>query len=130
MAQAAHITGVAETVNALRGFARRVDDGIEALVLYYGSKVLLRAKHNLEGGTSGPRRIDTGYLRARIYLRLVRMAKGAAAEVISPASYSVHVHYGTIRMVANRFLEEALAYYRADFLRAVRRLVKSAGVAL
>ena len=120
------ITGLNETLANLRAFSRRVNRGRGLLVRRFALKIERRAKENLQGGPSGPRRIDTGFLRGAIHTRLHRIASATVAEIVSGASYSVHVHYGTTRMAANRYLEEALEFYRQDFIDAVKDLIRRA----
>lgn len=92
-------------LRALSGFMLR--EGERALA-DGADNVASRAKENLEGGRTGPRRIDTGDLQRSIERDPVtRKGQAVAVEVGTDAEYAPHVHYGTDRMAANRFLAEA-----------------------
>lgn len=60
-----------------------------------GKRVESRAKRNLQGGAGGPRRINTGHLRASIGSNLILRPEGLAVRVGSGVSYSIYVHDGT-----------------------------------
>lgn len=64
-------------------------------MLRRGLRVETRAKQNL-AGRGGPRRIDTGRLRASVTTTLVRARGGApAVRVGSDVDYAILVHNGT-----------------------------------
>jgi len=117
---ASTITGLEATITTFHRFVDYAERGADRIVAKYGLLVETRAKKNLEGGASGPRRIDTGFLRAAIHTELKRTATQVIASVISPAQYSVHVHYGTSKMAPNYFLQEALDYYREEFINELK----------
>jgi hypothetical protein len=55
-----------------------------------------RAKQNLGGATgSGPKRVDTGHLRAKIAVQLVRRAGFPAVRIGTNVKYALWVHDGT-----------------------------------
>ena len=60
-----------------------------------GARVESRAKRNLSGGTSGPKRIDTGHLRSSIKSQLIVRPEGLAIRVGTGVRYARWVHDGT-----------------------------------
>lgn len=117
------VIGVPETLANLSAFVHYVNFEVGRLLIRYGDMVKRRAKENLEGGRSGPRRIDTGFLQRTIYKRLTRLAKETIMTVTSTAPYSVHVHFGTARMEPNRYLSEALEFYRQPFIDDIKTII-------
>lgn len=64
-------------------------------LLKRGLRVETRAKLNLGGGVTGPKRIDTGALRADIRTELISLPGGLAVRVGSSKYYALWVHNGT-----------------------------------
>ena len=64
-------------------------------LLRLGKRVETQAKRNLNGGASGPRRIDTGRLRASITTVFVQRNGGNAVLIGTNLKYAIFVHYGT-----------------------------------
>jgi len=60
-----------------------------------GARVESRAKRNLGGGTSGPKRINTGHLRSSIKSQLLVRPDGLAVRVGTGVHYAMYVHDGT-----------------------------------
>lgn len=61
-----------------------------------GIKVQTRAKRNLGGGTgSGPKRVDTGLLRASIGTNLYTSTSGLTMRIGTGVNYALYVHEGT-----------------------------------
>jgi hypothetical protein len=60
-----------------------------------GARVESRAKRNLSGGVSGPRRINTGHLRSSISHQLIVRPEGLAVRVGTSVYYARWVHDGT-----------------------------------
>lgn len=61
-----------------------------------GAVIQSRARRNLGGGTgSGPKRVDTGLLRATLYSQLVTVNGGLRVRVGSRLYYALYVHEGT-----------------------------------
>lgn len=60
-----------------------------------GARVESRAKRNLSGGTSGPKRVNTGHLRSSIKHMLIVRPEGLAVRVGTPVHYARYVHDGT-----------------------------------
>lgn len=60
-----------------------------------GARVESRAKRNLGGGTSGPKRIDTGHLRSSIKSQLIVRPEGLGIRVGTSVHYARYVHDGT-----------------------------------
>lgn len=63
-------------------------------LLRRGLRVESQAKRNL-GGVDGPKRVDTGRLRASITTQLVTIRGWPAVRVGTNVSYAVYVHEGT-----------------------------------
>ena len=65
-------------------------------LLKRGARVQSRARKNLGGGTgSGPKRVNTGLLRASIAVALVPRADGIAVRIGTGVYYALYVHDGT-----------------------------------
>lgn len=64
-------------------------------LLKRGARVETRAKHNLGGGLSGPKRVNTGHLRSSIKVQLVSLPTGLAVRVGTNVHYALYVHEGT-----------------------------------
>lgn len=60
-----------------------------------GARVESRAKRNLGGGISGPKRINTGHLRSSIKSQLIVRPEGLAVRVGTGVRYARWVHDGT-----------------------------------
>lgn len=60
-----------------------------------GARVESRAKRNLSGGVSGPRRINTGHLRSSIKSQLIVRPEGLGIRVGTSVYYARWVHDGT-----------------------------------
>jgi hypothetical protein len=60
-----------------------------------GKRVESRAKRNLTGTGTSPRRINTGHLRASINTNLLMRPQGLAVRVGTGVSYAIYVHNGT-----------------------------------
>lgn len=64
-------------------------------MLVRGYRIESAAKRNLGGGRTGPRRIDTGRLRASISTQLVRRGSIPIVRIGTNVEYAVFVHDGT-----------------------------------
>jgi hypothetical protein len=65
-------------------------------LLVRGYRVQARARQNLGGGTgTGPKRVDTGHLRASISVQLKHTRWGLTVYVGTTVSYAMWVHDGT-----------------------------------
>lgn len=65
-------------------------------LLKRGIRVQSKAKRNLGGGTgSGPKRVDTGLLRASIGTNLYTSSTGLTMRVGTGVYYALYVHEGT-----------------------------------
>ncbi len=72
------------------------DGPVAKALLVRGYRVQAQARKNLGGGTgSGPKRVDTGRLRASIAVELRRGPKGLAVRVGTNVTYAIYVHEGT-----------------------------------
>lgn len=72
------------------------DGPVARALLVRGYRVQALAKKNLGGGTgSGPKRIDTGLLRASISVELRRGPRGLLVRVGTNVKYAIYVHEGT-----------------------------------
>lgn len=61
-----------------------------------GAVIQSRARRNLSGGTgSGPKRVDSGLLRATLYSELVTVNGQLRVRVGSRLHYALYVHEGT-----------------------------------
>jgi hypothetical protein len=60
-----------------------------------GARVESRAKRNLSGGVSGPKRVNTGHLRSSIKHQLIVRPEGLAVRVGTSVHYARFVHDGT-----------------------------------
>jgi hypothetical protein len=60
-----------------------------------GARVESRAKRNLSGGISGPKRVNTGHLRSSIKSQLLVRPEGLAVRVGTSVRYARWVHDGT-----------------------------------
>lgn len=70
--------------------------GVAKDLLKRGVRVQSRARRNLNGATgSGPRRVNTGLLRASIDVQLVLQPKDLAVRVGTGVYYALWVHDGT-----------------------------------
>ena len=70
--------------------------GVAKDLIKRGAKVETRAKRNLGGGTgTGPKRVNTGLLRATIRSQLVKHPQGLAVKVGTGVYYARWVHDGT-----------------------------------
>jgi hypothetical protein len=70
--------------------------GVAKDLIKRGKKVESRAKRNLGGTTgTGPKRVDTGLLRASITSQLVKHPQGLAVRVGTNVYYARWVHDGT-----------------------------------
>lgn len=70
--------------------------GVAKDMLKRGARVQTRARRNLGGSTgSGPRRINTGHLRASISLQLEIKPAWVTVRVGTGVSYARYVHDGT-----------------------------------
>ena len=70
--------------------------GVAKDLLKRGAKVESRAKRNLGGGTgTGPRRVDTGLLRASIHSQLIKHHETLGVRVGTGVYYALWVHNGT-----------------------------------
>lgn len=82
-----------------RGEIQRIltsqDGPVAKDLLRRGLRVESRAKQNLGGGASGPRRIDTGRLRSSIGTELDRVGGKPAVRVGTRVQYAAWVHQGT-----------------------------------
>lgn len=99
-------------VSAIRVLLTSPQRGVVQDLLRRGLLVETQAKRNL-GGVGGPRRIDTGRLRASINTQLVRRNDAMAVIVGTNVKYARFVHDGTglygprhrmIRPVRRKFL--------------------------
>ncbi len=71
------------------------DGPVARTLLVRAHRVQSAAKRNLGGGTlSGPKRIDTGRLRASIDVELIKRVK-LAARIGTNVEYALFVHEGT-----------------------------------
>jgi hypothetical protein len=64
-------------------------------MLKRGVRVQSRARKNLNGGSSGPRRINTGLLRTSIGVGLRMKSTGRSVRIGTDLYYSYWVHEGT-----------------------------------
>ena len=65
-------------------------------LLVRGYRVQARARKNLDGGLSGPKRIDTGKLRASISVQLKRKSTNIlVVHIGTNVEYALWVHDGT-----------------------------------
>lgn len=64
-------------------------------LLKQGIRVQSAARKNLNGGSSGPRRINTGYLRTSVNTQLGVDSDGLVVRVGSKLKYALFVHEGT-----------------------------------
>lgn len=64
-------------------------------LLKQGIRVQSAARKNLNGGASGPRRINTGYLRTSVNTQLGVDSDGLVVRVGSKLKYALFVHEGT-----------------------------------
>lgn len=70
--------------------------GVAKDLIRRGKKVESRAKQNLGGGTgTGPRRVNTGLLRASITSQLIKHPQGLAVRIGTGVYYARWVHDGT-----------------------------------
>ena len=70
--------------------------GVAKDLLKRGVRVQSRARRNLSGVTgSGPRRVNTGHLRASIGVNLVMHTTDLAVRVGTNVFYAIYVHNGT-----------------------------------
>lgn len=80
---------------AIRAFVTSPSGGIYQGILARGLRVETRAKRNLAGGSSGPKRIDTGRLRSSITTIMVIRNGLPAALIGTNVKYAIFVHGGT-----------------------------------
>lgn len=80
---------------AIRAMLTGPDGAVARDMMRRGLKVETRAKRNLAGGPSGPRRIDTGRLRSSITTRMVTVGGAPAVRVGTNVRYAILVHEGT-----------------------------------
>lgn len=70
--------------------------GVAKDLIKRGVRVQTRAKRNLGGGTgSGPKRVDTGLLRASIGTNLYTSSTGLTMRIGTGVYYALYVHEGT-----------------------------------
>lgn len=81
-------------LGALRALLSAPQGGLARDMFRRGLKVETQAKRNL-AGVGGPRRIDTGRLRASIHTTMVMRNGLPAALVGTNVKYAIYVHEGT-----------------------------------
>lgn len=82
-------------LSAVRALVGNPAGGVAKDMLRRGLKVETQAKRNL-GGIGGPKRVDTGRLRASINTQLVKASSGAYMAVVGTNVFYVRfVHDGT-----------------------------------
>lgn len=81
---------------AIRALLSGDEGPVAKELLVRGYRVQSRAKQNLSGSTgSGPKRVDTGRLRASITVQLVRRMGYPAVRIGTNVKYGMWVHDGT-----------------------------------
>lgn len=91
----AHVTHKLNT-QAIQALLSGDEGPVARTLLVRGYRVQSRAKQNLGGATgSGPKRVDTGRLRASISTQLVRRAGYPAVRIGTNVKYAMWVHDGT-----------------------------------
>lgn len=80
---------------ALRQLLTGSQGGVMKDMLKRGLKVETRAKQNLGGGESGPKRVDTGRLRASISTQVIDNGGHPYVTVGTNVFYAIYVHEGT-----------------------------------
>lgn len=81
---------------AIRALLAGDEGPVARELLVRGYRVQSRAKQNLSGSTgSGPKRVDTGRLRASITVQLVRRGGYPAVRIGTNVKYAMWVHDGT-----------------------------------
>lgn len=80
---------------ALSALLRSPTGPVARDMLRRGIRVQSQARRNLAGGAGKPRRIDTGRLRASIYVRPTVSRGAPAVRVGTGVRYAVYVHEGT-----------------------------------
>ena len=80
---------------ALRAVLSSRNGGLARDLIRRGLLVETQAKRNLAGGDTGPKRIDTGRLRASITTALVTRDGELAVIIGTNVRYAVFVHGGT-----------------------------------
>lgn len=80
---------------AIAALLRSPSGGVAKDMLRRGIRVQSQAKRNLAGGNGRPRRIDTGALRASIYVVPIRVDGLPGARVGTNQRYARWVHGGT-----------------------------------
>lgn len=80
---------------AVRALLSGNEGPVAKTLLARGYRVESRAKQNLSGGKSGPKRINTGRLRASITTQLVRRGGYPAVRIGTNVKYAMWVHDGT-----------------------------------
>lgn len=93
------MVSVSTTHRLNRGLLRSIlvspQGGIAKDLLRRGVRVQSQAKRNLGGGRSGPRRIDTGHLRNKIFVEPAAYRGLPAVRIGSHVHYARYVHDGT-----------------------------------
>jgi hypothetical protein len=80
----------------LRNMLQGPSGAVAKDLLKRGARVQSRARRNLGGATgSGPRRINTGLLRASVAVALVPRVNSLAVRVGTGVYYALYVHDGT-----------------------------------
>ena len=70
--------------------------GVAKDMLKRGVRVQARARRNLSGVTgSGPRRVNTGLLRASIFVKFIPRPQDVAVRVGTDVYYAIWIHDGT-----------------------------------
>lgn len=83
-------------IQALETLLVSPQGGVAKDLVKRGQRVQSRAKRNLGGGTgSGPKRVDTGLLRASIGTNLSVTSTGLTMRVGTGVYYALYVHEGT-----------------------------------
>ena len=80
---------------ALRALLTGPQGGVVKDLVKRGLKVETRAKQNLNGGQSGPKRVDTGRLRASIITQVINEGGRQYVTVGTNVFYAIFVHRGT-----------------------------------
>jgi hypothetical protein len=80
---------------AIAALLRSPSGGVARDMLRRGVRVQAQARRNLSGGGGKPRRIDTGQLRAGIYVIPIVVRAAPGARVGSRERYAMWVHAGT-----------------------------------
>lgn len=82
--------------NAVQAYLNGNDGPVVRSLLLRGYRVQSRAKQNLGGATgSGPKRVDTGQLRASVTTQLIKRAGGPAVRIGTNVKHAIWVHDGT-----------------------------------